>query len=181
MQLRPKRWYRICVFFKQKHKTAQFCFLWIKSTLCFFSLFSSDDKKDQHIFFFTSVFANSKNHHPLFRFISSKRRVSFKQRFAIPKHAYVFWELFTVLVAFFYPQNVCLVVPWTDVIMRQNTAHLENRKACKNFDLALHHSQFLQTWRVCFALLKQHLQYNVRIRWDWWGGSLVKLDQSWYW
>ena len=87
--------------FKQKHKTAQFCFLWIKSTLCFFSLFSSDDKKDQHIFFFTSVFANSKNHHPLFRFISSKRRVGFKQRFAIPKHAYVFWELFTVLVAFF--------------------------------------------------------------------------------
>ena len=99
-KIRPKRWYPMLVFFKQKHKTAQFCFLWIKSTLCFFSLFSSDDKKYQHIFF-TSVFANSKNHHPLFRLISSKRRVSFKQRFAIPKHAYVFWELFTVLVAFF--------------------------------------------------------------------------------
>ena len=135
-KIRPKRWYPMLVFLSKNTKQHNFVFC----------------GSNQHfVSFFTSVFANSKNHHPLFRFISSKRRVSFKQRFAIPKHAYVFWELFTILVAF-YPQNVSLVVPWTDVIMRQNTAHLENRKACKNFDLALHHSQFLQTWRVCFAL-----------------------------
>ena len=83
----------------QGFQNSTILFLWIKSTL-FFSLFSSDDKKDQHIFF-TSVFANSKNHHTLFRLISSKRRVSFKYLFAMPKHAYVFWELFTILVAFF--------------------------------------------------------------------------------
>ena len=180
MQLRPKRWYRICVFFKQKHKTAQFCFCGLNQRFAFFHFFLPMIKKI-NTFFFTSVFTNSKNHHPLFRLISSKRRVSFKHRFAMPKHAYFFWELFTVLVAFSYPQNVCLVVPWTDVIIRQNTVHLENRKACKNVDIALHHSQSWQTWRVCFALLKQHLQHNVKIRWDWWGGSLVKLDQSWYW
>jgi len=63
--------------------------------------------KKINTFFFTSVFANSNNHHSLFRIISSKRRVSFKHLFAMPKHAYVFWELFTLLVAFFLPTK-CL-------------------------------------------------------------------------
>ena len=99
LQLRPKSWYRICVFFKQKHKTAQFCFCGLNQHF-FFRFFLPMIKKI-NTFFFTSVFANSKNHHTLFRLISSKRRVSFKHLFAMPKHAYVFWELFTVLVAFF--------------------------------------------------------------------------------
>ena len=154
--------------FAQKNKIF---FLWNKSTLSFFHFFlpSSDDKKDQQIF--SSL---------LFSHISSKRRVSFKQRFAIPKYAYVFWELFTVLVAFFYPQIVCFVVPWTDVFMQQNTAHLENRKACKNVELAWHHSQFLQAWRVCFGLFWNNT-YNTTwkyaetdevVHWS----NLIKVD-----
>ena len=178
MQLRSKSWYRICVFFKQKHKTAQF-FLWIKSTL-FFSLFSSDDKKDQHIFFHFCFrqFKESSHFVPAYFFQTPSK---FQASLCHAQTRLCFLRTFHNISCFFYPQNVCLVVPWRDVIMQQNTVHLENIKACKNVDVALHHSQYLQTWRVFFALLKQHLQHNVKIRWDWWGGSLVKLDQSWYW
>ena len=145
-----------------------------------FSLFSSDDKKYQHIFFHF-CFRQLKESSPFVPAYFFQTPSKFQAALCHTQTRLCFLRTFHSISCFFYPQNVCLVVPWTDVIMRQNTAHLENRKACKNVDLALHHSQFLQTWRVCFALLKQHLQHNVKIRWDWWGGSLVKLDQSWYW
>ena len=50
-KIRPKRWYPMLVFFKQKHKTAQFCFLWIKSTLCFFHFFLPMIKNINTFFF----------------------------------------------------------------------------------------------------------------------------------
>ena len=87
-------------FLSKNTKQHNFVFCGFNQHFVFFHFFLPMIK-NINTFFFTSVFANSKNHHPLFRLISSKRRVSFKQRFAIPKHAYVFWELFTVLVAFF--------------------------------------------------------------------------------
>ena len=87
-------------FLSKNTKQHNFVFCGLNQHFVFFHFFLPMIK-NINTFFFTSVFANSKNHHPLFRLISSKRRVSFKQRFAIPKHAYVFWELFTVLVAFF--------------------------------------------------------------------------------
>ena len=132
------------VFFKQKHKTAQFCFLWIKSTLCFFSLFSSDDKKYQHIFFHF-CFRQLKESSPFVPAYFFQTPSKFQAALCHTQTRLCFLRTFHSISCFFYPQNVCLVVPWTDVIMRQNTAHLENRKACKNVDLALHHSQFLQT------------------------------------
>ena len=138
-------------------------FLWIKSTLCFFSLFSSDDKKDQHIFFYFCFrqFKESSHFVPAYFFQTPSK---FQASLCHAQTRLCFLRTFHNISCFVYPQNVCLVVPWRDVIMRQNTVHLENRKACKNVEVALHHCQSLQTRRVCFTLLKQHLQHNVKIR-----------------
>ena len=133
------------VFFKQKHKTAQFCFCGLNQHFVFFSLFSSDDKKDQHIFFSHFCFRQLKESSPFVPVYFFQTPSKFQAALCHTQTRLCFLRTFHSISCFFYPQNVCLVVPWTDVIMRQNTAHLENRKACKNVELALHHSQFLQT------------------------------------
>ena len=107
-------------------------FLWIKSTL-FFSLFSSDDKKDQHIFFHFCFrqFKESSHFVPAYFFQTPSK---FQASLYRAQTRLCFLRTFHSISCFFYPQNVCLVVPWRDIIMRQNTVHLENRKACKNVE-----------------------------------------------
>ena len=133
------------VLLKQKHKTAQFCFLWIKSTLCvFFTFFFRLMIKKINTFFFHFCFRQLKESSPFVPVYFFQTPSKFQAALCHTQTRLCFLKTFRNISCFF-PQNVCLVVPWTDVIMRQNAAHLENRKACKNFDFALHHSQLLQT------------------------------------
>ena len=135
-------------------------FLWIKSTL-FFRFFLPMIKNQIKTFFFHFCFRQFKESS---HFVPD---YFFQTPSKFQAHAQThlcFLRTFHNISCFFYPQNVCLVVPWRDVIMRQNTVHSENRKVCKNVEVALHHCQSLQTRRVRFVLLKQHLQHNVKIR-----------------
>ena len=107
------------VFLSKNTKQHNFVFCGLNQH--FFSLFSSDDKKYQ--------LKESSPFVPAYFFQTPSK---FQAALCHTQTRLCFLRTFHSISCFFYPQNVCLVVPWTNVIMRQNTAHLENRKQREN-------------------------------------------------
>ena len=177
VKIRPNNWLPqfgvvVCV----KTQNNPILFLWNKSTLClfFFSVFFPDDKKDQHIFVFTSVFADVNNHH-LFSF-ASFFQTSHRFQSTFCHGHYVFWELSTIWVAFLPRKRLLFCTMGSYFVVQQFTnCYLEKERLVRIL-ISLGISLIFYTWKKYFGLFCKLIK-----NWYWWSCSPVKLDQSWYW